>query len=90
VAALAFSIPGGVILLLAVAWYEKRFSTRRSGAPMSATYINEITALFYGTKRTQLDHEQSMSMMRVDDAEAAPPKMGVDLDSGIVVVRPDD
>jgi hypothetical protein len=57
---------------------------------LSATYVNELTAMFYGTKRMALDHRDSMSLMRQEDAQGAPPRLGVDLDRGVVVLRPDD
>ncbi len=89
---LSFSIPGGVLLLMAVAAYElaPRNRRKRSGTPLSGTYVNEITAMFYGSKRTELDHRDSQSLLREDDSEAAPPRMGVDLDRGVVVVRDDE
>ena len=88
---LSFMIPGAVLLLMAVAAFElaPRKRRKRSGAPLSATYINEVTALFYGSKRMELDHRASQSLLREDDAEGAPPRMGVDLDGGIVRFRDD-
>lgn len=87
VAWLAWSLPGGVLLLVAVGAYETlaRKRRHRTGPRLSATYVNEITALFYGTKRTELDYRESWSMMRDEDAEGAPP-LGVDLDRGTVVL----
>jgi len=89
---LSFSIPGAVLLLMAVAAFElaPRKRRKRSGTPVSATYINEVTALFYGSKRMELDHRDSQSLMRDEDAQGAPPKMGVDLERGVVVMRPED
>jgi hypothetical protein len=89
---LTWGVPGGTLLLVAGGMYEMRRQQRRkrTGTPVSATYVNEFTAMFYGTKRVELDHRDSMSMMREQDAEGAPPRMGVDLDRGIVVLRPDD
>ncbi|HEX4725346.1 MAG TPA: DUF6191 domain-containing protein [Pseudonocardiaceae bacterium] len=88
---LSFTIPGGVLLLMAVAAFElaPRRRKKRAGAPVSATYVNEVTAMFYGSKRMELDHRDSQSLMREDDAEGAPPHMGVDLDGGIVRIRDD-
>lgn len=89
---LGLAIPGPVLLLVAVGVYELRTQKRRKrpGTPLSATYVNEVTALFYGTKRMELDHRDSMSMMREEDAQGAPPWLSVDLDRGVVVLRPDD
>jgi hypothetical protein len=88
---LSLSIPGVPLLLVAVGAYELRRAKRgkAQGTPISATYINEFTAIFYGSKRTELDNRASMSMMREEDAQGAPP-FGVDLDRGVVVLRPDD
>jgi Family of unknown function (DUF6191) len=85
-AVLAFSIPGGVLLLVVVGLYETR---RRSKTRLAATYVDEITAMFYGTKRIELDHRDSIMMLRDEDAEGAPP-LRVDLDNGVVFIRPDD
>ena len=41
--------------------------------------VSEYTALFYGTKRRELDQRDSWSMMRDEQAQGAPP---IDLDSG--------
>ncbi|ASR35998.1 hypothetical protein BAY61_14415 [Prauserella marina] len=89
---LAWSIPGGVLLVTAVGGYELWRKRRRKqlGTPLAATYIDEFTAMFYGTKRMELDHRDSMSMMREDDAQGAPPRHGVDLERGVVVLRAGD
>jgi hypothetical protein len=85
---LAWSIPVGVLLLVAFGYGELLLRRRRhrSGTPLTATYVNEITALFYGTKRRELEYRDSWSMMREEDAQGAPPKHGVDLDRGTVVL----
>jgi hypothetical protein len=90
VAWLAFSIPGGVLLLIGVACWEKSPGRqhKRSGTPISATYVNELTAMFYGTKRIELDHRDSVAVMRDEDAQGAPPRLGVDLDAGVATLRP--
>jgi hypothetical protein len=87
---LEFSVPGSVVLLMIVGIYETRRRERRphQGPELAATYVNEFTAIWYGSKRMELDHRDSMSMMREEDAQGAPPN-GVDLDRGVVVLRPD-
>jgi hypothetical protein len=91
-AAIEWSIPGGMILLVAVGmfelWREKR--RKRTGKRMSATYVDEYTAMFYGSKRMELDHRDSVEMLREEDAQGAPPWLGIDLDRGVVVLRPAD
>lgn len=81
---LAWSVPGGTLLMVAVGIWELRRQKRRqkAGTPLTATYIDEVTAMLYGTKRMELLHRDSMSMMREEDAQGGPP--GVDLDAGIV------
>jgi hypothetical protein len=82
---LLWTIPGSVLLMVAVGFLElwrHRRGSGRASAPLTATYINEFTAMFYGTKRTELDHRDSMSLMREEDASGAPPPL--DLDSGVV------
>jgi hypothetical protein len=90
--ALTWSIPGGMLLVVAVAVFEliRDKLRRRTGARLSATYVDEVTAMFYGTKRMELDHRNSTSVMREEDAQGAPPPHRVDLDRGIVVMRPDE
>lgn len=87
---LTWSVPGWVIALVAVGIYELRRQRwrKRPGTPLSTTYVNEFTAIFYGTKRMELDHRDSVSLMREEDAQGAPPKLGLDLDRGVVVLRP--
>ncbi len=89
---LSLSIPGWVVLLVVVAVWELLREKRRksSGTPLSATYVDEVTAMFYGSKRVELDNRASLSMMRKEDSQGAPPRVGVDLDRGTVVLRPDD
>jgi len=81
--ALAWSIPGTTLLMLAAGgfelWRQRRGKT--TGTPVTGTYVDEFTAVFYGTKRVELDHRDSISMMREEDAQGAPP-LGIDLDSG--------
>ncbi|MGW5643408.1 DUF6191 domain-containing protein [Saccharopolyspora sp. NPDC003752] len=90
-AALLWTIPGGVLLVVAVGGYEllQKRRRKRSGTPLSGACVDEVTAFLYGTKRMELDHRDSMSMMRDDEAQGAPPSQDVDLDRGIVILRRD-
>ncbi|KAA2261967.1 hypothetical protein F0L68_14805 [Solihabitans fulvus] len=87
-----WSIPGWMVLLVVVGAYELMRDRRRKRTKprLSGTYIDEYTAIFYGTKRVELDHRDSMSMMREEEAQGAPPRNGVDLDRGIVILRPEE
>lgn len=81
---LALIIPGGVLTLLVLAAYESRKRrAHHTGPTLSGAYADEVTAFFYGTKRIELDHRDSWSMMRDEDSEGAPP-LGIDLDNGTV------
>ncbi|WP_159844589.1 DUF6191 domain-containing protein [Nocardia sp. CY41] len=88
-AVLQWWIPGWVILLVLVAVYELTVNKRRRRrrTPISGTFTDEFTALFYATKRMELDHRESVSMLREEQDEGAPPLVGVDLDGRKVVLR---
>ncbi|HEY8371714.1 MAG TPA: DUF6191 domain-containing protein [Pseudonocardiaceae bacterium] len=88
---LALGAPAGALLLV-IMWAGELLLQRRRkrrGTPLSEVYVNEITAMFYGTKRVELNHRDSVEMLRQEEAQGAPPGLGVDLDRGVVVVRPD-
>ncbi|MEU4343564.1 DUF6191 domain-containing protein [Nocardia sp. NPDC023852] len=89
---LQWSIPGWVILLVLVAGYEVAVNKRRRRrrTPISGTFTDEFTALFYSTKRMELDHRESISMLRDEQDQGAPPLLGVDLDRHTVVLRKDE
>lgn len=75
-------------LLVLLFWLYDR---RRGAAPasgMSGTYTDEFTAVFYGTKRMELEHRQTMSMMRDEPEQSAPPWLRLDLPNGTAKVRP--
>ncbi|SDT19305.1 DUF6191 domain-containing protein [Actinopolymorpha singaporensis] len=84
------TIPAVVVLLVVFWAYDKvqQRRGRRQGTPLSSTYLNEFTAVFHATKRTELEHRESVSLIREEDPQGAPP-FGVDLDRGVVVLRPD-
>lgn len=88
---LAWSIPGGTLAVVAVAAYEllRQKRRKRTGAPLAATYVNEVTPMFYGSKRMELDYRDSVAVMREEDAQGAPPGPGVDLDRGTVFLPPE-
>ncbi|MEV4240606.1 DUF6191 domain-containing protein [Nocardia sp. NPDC049737] len=88
---LGWSIPGWVLLLLAVALYEALTRKRRKRrTPVSGTFTDEFTAMFYATKRMELDHRDSVSMLRDEEAQGAPPGFGVDLDRQTAFLRRQD
>ncbi|MEU7763869.1 DUF6191 domain-containing protein [Nocardia sp. NPDC049190] len=85
-------IPGWVILLVLVAVYELTVNKRRRRrrTPISGTFTDEFTALFHSGKRMELDHRESISMLRDERDQGAPPLVGVDLDRHTVVLRKDE
>ncbi|MEV4128820.1 DUF6191 domain-containing protein [Nocardia sp. NPDC049707] len=88
---LGWTIPGWVLLLLAVALYEALTRKRRTRrTPISGTFTDEFTAMFYGTKRMELDHRDSVSMLRDEQNQGAPPRVGVDLERQAAVLRRQD
>lgn len=86
---LAWSIPGGTLSVVGIAVYEllRQRRRKRAGTPLATTTVNEITAMFYGSKRMELDHRDSVAVMREEDAQGAPP-LAVDLDHGVVRLSP--
>ncbi|WP_280243078.1 DUF6191 domain-containing protein [Nocardia abscessus] len=88
---LQWSVPGWVILLVLVAVYELTVNKRRKRrrTPISGTFTDEFTALFHSTKRMELDHRESVSMLRDEQDQGAPPLLGVDLERRTVVLRKD-
>ncbi|WP_026423925.1 DUF6191 domain-containing protein [Actinokineospora inagensis] len=85
---LTLSVPASSIGLVVAGVYELRRQRRKggTGAPVTATYVNEFTAIFYGSKRTQLDHRDSTSLLRDDQHQGDKPWPD-DLTQGIVLER---
>ena len=94
----AMSLPGLVVLLVILAGLERLglWATRaswlpwrrkRTGPPVSATAFDEIGAAFYGSKRMEIEHRQSQSMLRDEEADGAPPNR-IDLNGGKVRLSP--
>lgn len=92
------SIPGLVLLLVALASIDRmgRAAHRRlrlpwrspeSGQPLAAPGIDEMQAIFYATKRHELDERRTSLMLRDEEGDGAPPRSEVDLDSGKAVIR---
>jgi uncharacterized protein DUF6191 len=81
------------VLLVALAILERVWRRvrhgRKSGSPVSGVAFDELTSFLYGTKRVELDQRASQSLMREEENDGAPPH-AVDLDKGVVVLRPRD
>ena len=88
-ALLAFGLPVLALLGLGVLIFRHTRANRPSRTFTEIT-VNEWTALFYGTRRRELDHRDSWSMMRDEESQAAPPAgTAIDLDRGTMTIRPD-
>jgi hypothetical protein len=75
---LALGLP--IAILLGLSYLIVRHLTGKyAKRSFSEITVSEYTALFYGTKRRELDHRETWSMMRDEQAQGAPP---VDLDGG--------
>ncbi|MFL6143808.1 MAG: DUF6191 domain-containing protein [Labedaea sp.] len=89
---MSLTVPGVIVLMVGVGVFElwRQRRGKRVGTPLTATYVDEFTAMFYGTKRVELESRASMSMMREDDEQGAPPWIQGDLDRGIAILRAED
>jgi len=87
-----WSIPLTVIAMVGVGVFElvRNRRRKRHGTPFTATYINEFTAVFYGTKRMELDHRDSTAMLRQEDAQGSPPRDTIDFTRGVAYLHRDD
>ncbi|MFF0544597.1 DUF6191 domain-containing protein [Nocardia thailandica] len=83
---LGLSLPLGVLLLLAVGGYELRQRRRAAlgQGGLAAAYVDEMTALLYPTKRDELEHRSSVTMLREDESTGDRP-WTVDLGGGVVL-----
>ncbi|MGW0886218.1 DUF6191 domain-containing protein [Streptomyces sp. NPDC002671] len=61
--------------------------TPSSGLGVGATVTEELHAFMNSNKRVQFEQRQAELVLRDDIQDGAPPRMGIDLDSGTAVVR---
>src|SRR6185503_19861685 len=57
------------------------------GRPMSAPGLDEMHAIFYATKRQELDQRRTSLMLTDEEDDGAPHRSKVDLDKGTAVLR---
>ncbi|WP_207222463.1 DUF6191 domain-containing protein [Herbihabitans rhizosphaerae] len=90
-AIIATGIVGSLLMFVGVGSVEllRKRRAKQRGTPLSATYVNEVTAMFNGSKRIELDYRDSMEIIKEEDSSGAPPAMGVDLDRKVVRMRRD-
>ena len=92
---LALTLPGLVLLLLAVAAVDqvvlrvrgKGLLSWRGNAQVSATGFELLHAGLSPGKADELAQRRTEQLVRVDDEDAAPPRSAVDLASGVARIR---
>jgi Family of unknown function (DUF6191) len=98
VAVLIFmTLPGLVIGLIALAtvdrlgwWLGKRLGLpwhRDGRRPATAVGFDEVHAIFQPGKRNAIEQRRLEHVLADDDQQGAPPRVRVDLDQGIAIIR---
>jgi len=94
-AAFALTLPGLVVLLVAVAFADQLLlRTRRRGlvpwrrdTQVSATGFDLLHAALSPGKRAELEQRHTVELVRDDQHDGAPPRSRVDLDGGVAHLR---
>ncbi|WP_265568541.1 DUF6191 domain-containing protein [Streptomyces hygroscopicus] len=55
---------------------------RRTGRTLSAAAFDDFTTVVNGSKQAELEHRQSLMMLRDDEGDGAPPHSRIDLEGG--------
>ncbi len=93
----AMSLPGLVVVLIAVAGIDLALTTRRrlrgatgDRAKVAAVGFDALGLALAPNRRHQQEHDAFLELSRDEDGDAAPPRSRVDLDSGVarIVVPP--
>ncbi|MGH1561346.1 DUF6191 domain-containing protein [Mumia sp. DW29H23] len=91
----ATTFPALVVLLVAVAAIEVVVSRRRrrngdldAHTPVAAAGFDAFTGVVAPGSQDALEHRASQKVRRADDADGVPPWGRVDLDRGLVRLRP--
>jgi hypothetical protein len=91
------TIPGLVILLIVLVTVDRMglWGSRRLRLPwrkdeadraIPAPGLDELHALFYASKRYEMDQRRTSLMLREEDQDGAPPHTTVDLDKGVAII----
>lgn len=56
----------------------------KSEKSASAAGLEELTAMFYGSKRVEQEQREIEYMLRDDESDGAPPADSIDLEGGVV------
>ncbi|GAA1908670.1 DUF6191 domain-containing protein [Streptantibioticus ferralitis] len=57
------------------------------GSAWAPPLPRELHAFFNANKRVQIEQRRAELILRDDEQDGAPPRMGIDLDAGTAVVR---
>jgi hypothetical protein len=69
-------------------WLAARGPSGGLGA--GATVLEEVHAFFNSNKRIEQEERRVRLVLREEESDGAPPRMGIDLEAGKAVVRPRD
>jgi hypothetical protein len=94
-AAFALTLPGLVVLLVAVAFADHVLLRARGhglvpwrrDTPASSTGFEMLHAALSPGKQDELDQRRTEELARDEDDEGAPPRSRVDLDAGVAYLR---
>jgi hypothetical protein len=93
------TVPGGVLTLIVLVAIDRmglwghrtlRLPWRRDtdGRAVSAPGIDELHAIFYASKRHEIDQRRTTLMLRDEEGDGAPARGGIDLEAGTAVIIP--
>lgn len=96
----ATSLPAAVMLLFVLAVAERLFAwvtglgvlpwlRKRSGRSLSSVGYDGFTTVLHGTKRVELEHRQTESMLRDEEEAGAPPAADLYRNNTVVIRLPD-
>ncbi len=84
------TLPGLVILLIAVAFVDRVLLSWRGGARgggVSATGFEMLHASLLPGKEHEIRQRETITLLREEEGDGAPPHSRVDLDQGNAVIR---
>lgn len=93
--AFALTLPGLVVLLVAIAFVDQAMLRLRGhgvvpwrcDAQVSSTGFDLLHAALSPGKQDELDQRLTEQLVRDDEADGAPPRSRVDLDGGVAYLR---
>ncbi|SNT60755.1 hypothetical protein SAMN05443665_105917 [Actinomadura meyerae] len=76
-----------VIVFVAERLWRWARGVHKSDQSASAAGLEELTAMFYGSKRLEQEQREIEYMLRDEEYDGAPPTNSVDLDAGVARIR---